>query len=144
MGLPGVEKLNRPCDILFHLSRASHLPYRRNKSQAISWYFNIFPYFLLRGHQGVLPLRSLDEAVRLWRYKHGPGGHLSNFMSSLWRGEKGKSMHFGLFVSVLAPTRIPSWVYLWNKEFTEIPTMGAKIESKYDKTRRKVLKCLPL
>ncbi len=33
MGLPGVEKLNGPCGIIFHLSRTSQLPYNEKSEK---------------------------------------------------------------------------------------------------------------
>ena len=45
---------------------------------------------------------------------------------------------------MLATPRIPSWVYPWDREFTEIPTMGTKIGSKYGKTPGKVKNYPPI
>ena len=54
MALPGVQKLNGPCGILLHLSRASQLPYSEKSEKCRKPHLlEIFPIYSL-----LIPLRA--------------------------------------------------------------------------------------
>ena len=118
MGCEGIQKYSTPASITINseLSRASQVPYR---SIFFFAYFQYFPYYSLGAVQLQLQLQ------------HPP-------LQLQWSSFTGPLTPNQPRLGVSATGRIPSWVYPWDREFTEIPTMGTKRGSKYGKVQGKV------
>ena len=69
MGLLGVEKLNGPCGILLHLSRASELPYSEKSEKCRTP--NLLKIFLVYSLLILLRAAYGAQAPAAWRMKFG-------------------------------------------------------------------------